>query len=362
MFNSPKSYLTKVFIQIFLRNKQYIIFSLILPIVILSIVGLSDGESDPVDIGLVNNSESKLSAEFIDQLSASTQFNVIKGSEGELRGELINGDIMIVLVIPFEMGDEIQSTNITLLVDKSQSQFLQTIEPIISQLFLSIEREITGNDPMFNLVIEDVKSRTQSYIDFLLPGIMAFMLMNLSIAGSGFNVVEFRRRGILKRLFVTPIKPIDFVIAIVIARMVIVLGQLSVIFGFALFALEANIIGSIFDLYVCIIFGVLMFLTLGFSLGSLAKTQESVGVLATLFIYPQLVLSGVFFPLETLPEYLQPFAQILPLSLLADAMRSIASDGLSLIGVYLNFIGIGVWIIIGTLISTKLFVWKEVAG
>ncbi len=362
MFNSPKSYLTKVFIQIFLRNKQYIIFSLILPIVILSIVGLSDGETDPVDIGLVNNSESKLSAEFIDQLSASTQFNVIKGSEGELRGELINGDIMIVLGIPFEMGDEIQSTNITLLVDKSQSQFLQTIEPIISQLFLSIEREITGNDPMFNLVIEDVKSRTQSYIDFLLPGIMAFMLMNLSIAGSGFNVVEFRRRGILKRLFVTPIKPIDFVIAIVIARMVIVLGQLSIIFGFALFALEANIIGSIFDLYVSIILGVLMFLTLGFSLGSLAKTQESVGVLATLFIYPQLVLSGVFFPLETLPEYIQPFAQILPLSLLADAMRSIASDGLSLIEVYLNFIGIGVWIIIGTLISTKLFVWKEVAG
>ena len=362
MFNSPKSYLTKVFIQIFLRNKQYIIFSLILPIVILSIVGLSDGETNPVDIGLVNNSESKLSVEFINQLSANTQFNVIKGSEDELRGELINGDIMIVLIIPFEMSDKIQSTNITLLVDKSQSQFLQTIEPILSQSLLSIEREITGNDPMFNLVIEDVKARTQSYIDFLLPGIMAFMLMNLSIAGSGFNVVEFRRRGILKRLFVTPIKPIDFVIAIVIARMVIVLGQLSVIFGFALFALEANIIGSIFDLYVCIIFGVLMFLTLGFSLGSLAKTQESVGVLATLFIYPQLVLSGVFFPLETLPEYIQPFAQILPLSLLADAMRSIASDGLSLIGVYSNFIGIGVWIIIGTLISTKLFVWKEVAG
>ena len=362
MFNSPKSYLTKVFIQIFLRNKQYIIFSLILPIVILSIVGLSDGEADPVDIGLVNNSESKLSVEFINQLSANTHFNVIKGSEDELRGELINGDIMIVLIIPFEMSDKIQSTNITLLVDKSQSQFLQTIEPILSQSLLSIEREITGNDPMFNLAIEDVKSRTQTYIDFLLPGIMAFMLMNLSIAGSGFNVVEFRRRGILKRLFVTPIKPIDFVIAIVIARMVIVLGQLSVIFGFALFALEANIIGSIFDLYVCIIFGVLMFLTLGFSLGSLAKTQESVGVLATLFIYPQLVLSGVFFPLETLPEYIQPFAQILPLSLLADAMRSIASDGLSLIGVYSNFIGIGVWILIGTLISTKLFVWKEVAG
>ena len=126
--------------------------------------------------------------------------------------------------------------------------------------------------------------------------------------------------------------------------------------------LDANIVGNIFSLYLVIISGVIMFLTLGFSIGSLAKTQESVGILATIFIYPQLVLSGVFFPLETLPEYIQPFAELLPLSLVADGMRSIASDGMQLIDVYSNFIGIGVWILIGTLISTKLFVWKEVAG
>ena len=120
--------------------------------------------------------------------------------------------------------------------------------------------------------------------------------------------------------------------------MVIVLGQLSVIFGFALFALDANIVGSIINLYLIIMLSVLMFLTLGFSLGSLAKTQESVGVLAAIFIYPQLVLSGVFFPLESLPEYIQPFAEILPLSLVAEAMRSIASDGLNMVDIYLNII------------------------
>jgi ABC-2 type transport system permease protein len=236
------------------------------------------------------------------------------------------------------------------------------MEPILNQSLLSIERQITGNIPMFELVVEDIKSRTLTYIDFLLPGIMAFMLMNLSIAGSGFNVVEFRRRGILKRLFVTPIKPIDFVIAIVLARMVIVLGQLSIIFSFALFILDANMVGNIVNLYFVIVLGVLMFLTLGFSLGSLAKTQESVGVMATIFIYPQLVLSGVFFPLESLPVFIQPFAEILPLTLVADAMRSIANDGLQLVDVYLNFIGIAIWIVIGMLVSTKLFVWKEVAG
>lgn len=362
MLNNKQAYLTKVFIQIFLRNKQYIVFSLILPIVILSIVGLNDGKSDPIDIGLVDNSNSTLSQSFIEKLSTNSIFNVIEDSEKNLKADLINGDLMLILVLPADIEDRNKTTNIKLLVDKSQVQFIETIKPILNQSLLSIEREITQEVPMFDLLVEDVKSRSQSYIDFLLPGIMAFMLMNLSIAGSGFNVVEFRRRGILKRLFVTPIKPIDFVSAIVLARMVIVLGQLTIIFGFALFALDANILGSILSLYLVIMFGILMFLTLGFSIGSLAKTQESVGVLATIFIYPQLVLSGVFFPLETLPEYIQPFAQLLPLSLVADAMRSIASDGAALVEVYKSIIGIGVWIGIGTLISTKLFVWKEVAG
>ena len=362
MLNKPQAYLTKVFIQIFLRNKQYIVFSLILPLLILAIVGLNDGDNDPIEIGIVNNSKSNLSQQFVDQLTSNNLFNIIQGSEETLRNELVNGDLMIVLIIPSAMDDKVKSSNIKLLVDKSQAQFIQTIEPILNQSLLSIEREITGRASMFNLVIEDVKSRTLSYIDFLLPGIMAFMLMNLSIAGSGFNVVEFRRRGILKRLFVTPIKPIDFVLAIVIARMVIVLGQLSIIFGFALAILDANIVGSVVSLYFVIMLSVLMFLTLGFSIGSLAKTQESVGVLATIFIYPQLVLSGIFFPIETLPEYIHPFAELLPLSLVADAMRSIANDGLELINIYANFIGIGIWIVIGMLISTKLFVWKEVAG
>jgi ABC-2 type transport system permease protein len=362
MLNKPQAYLTKVFIQIFLRNKQYIVFSLILPLLILAIVGLNDGDNDPIEIGIVNNSKSNLSQQFVDQLTSNNLFNIIQGSEDTLRNELVNGDLMIVLIIPSAMDDKVKSSNIKLLVDKSQTQFIQTIEPILNQSLLSIEREITGRASMFNLVIEDVKSRTLSYIDFLLPGIMAFMLMNLSIAGSGFNVVEFRRRGILKRLFVTPIKPIDFVLAIVIARMVIVLGQLSIIFGFALAILDANIVGSVVSLYFVIMLSVIMFLTLGFSIGSLAKTQESVGVLATIFIYPQLVLSGIFFPIETLPEYIHPFAELLPLSLVADAMRSIANDGLELIDIYANFIGIGIWIVIGMLISTKLFVWKEVAG
>ena len=124
MFRSPRLYLTKVFIQIFLRNRQYIFFSLLLPIVILGIVGLNDGESNPIEIGLVDNSSSVISDNFKTKLSTNHLFNIIESDEETLRKDLIKGDLMLILVIPEDMESHDQTTNIKLLVDKSQIQFI----------------------------------------------------------------------------------------------------------------------------------------------------------------------------------------------------------------------------------------------
>ena len=153
MFNSPRAYLTKVFIQIFLRNKQYILFSLILPLVILGIVGLNDGDRDPIDIGLADNANSDLSKQFVASLASNNLFNLIQESEDVLRDDLINGDLMIALIIPADIGNQANASKIKLLVDKSQVQFIQTIKPILDQSLLSIERQITGNPPMFSLFV-----------------------------------------------------------------------------------------------------------------------------------------------------------------------------------------------------------------
>ena len=213
---------------------------------------------------------------------------------------------------------------------------------------------------MFVLELEDIKSRPQRYIDFLLPGILAYMLMNLCVAGSGYNLVEYRRRGILKRLFVTPIKPKDFIISIVLARMFIVLIQLSIILTLAVGLLNINIVGSLMSLFGAIVLGAFIFLCIGFFLGSLAKTQESIQPIALLFTFPQLILSGIFFPITSLPEILQPTAHILPLSVIASSIRDIANDGATLISFDLNFLGIILWMVISFFIATKFFDWQKV--
>ena len=362
MFTSLQLHLAKVFLKIFLRDRQSILFSLFFPLVFIGAFLFSGGESDPINLGLVNNSTNSVSKNFTELVTGDPLFNVTEGEESYLKEQLFLGDQTAIIVIP-ENFDYLEKTGeLRLLLDASQVRQLGAIKEALNSSLLSIERELRNVEPMFSLKIEDVKARPQRYIDFLLPGLLAFMLMNLSLAGSGFNIVEYRRRGILKRLFVTPIQPKDFIVSIVLARMAIVLVQISVVLGLAITLLDIKIVGSFYSLYGMVILGTVIFLCLGFCLGSIAKTQEAIRPMVSAFIFPQLILSGVFFPISSMPELMQPFAHALPLSVIATGLRDIANDGTSLLILNTTTLGIGVWIILSFIIVTKFFVWKEVAN
>jgi ABC-2 type transport system permease protein len=219
-----------------------------------------------------------------------------------------------------------------------------------------------NTEPLFTLAVEDVQARSQSYLDFLVPGLLAFTIMQISIAGSGYNIVEFRRKGILKRLFVTPLEPRHFIGALVLSRAIICLIQLTVLLGVAIFVLGVNIAGDLASLYVVIILGIALFLSLGFCLGSVAKTQQAIGAMGSLFTFPQMFLAGIFYPIDILPELIQPIAQLLPLSFVANGLREIAVNGASLLDIMPTLIGLIVWAILALILAIRMFVWKEVAA
>jgi ABC-type polysaccharide/polyol phosphate export permease len=108
--------------------------------------------------------------------------------------------------------------------------------------------------------------------------------------------------------------------------------------------------------------GTFIFLCLGFCLGSIAKTQEAVRPIVTSFTFPQLIFSGVFFPISSMPEIVQPFAHALPLSVIATGLRDIANDGTSLLVFNTTTLGIVIWIMLSFFTVTKFFVWKEIAS
>ena len=362
MLTSAQLHLAKVFLKIFFRNRQSIFFSMLFPLVFTGVFFFSSGPSDPINLGLVNLSQSTIAEKFSDLVKAESAFEVSTGNLDRLKEELIIGDQTAIILIPENFTFFEDTGELSLILDASQVRQASVIQETLDNSLLAIEREVRGIKPMFNLVVEDVQARPQRYIDFLLPGILAYMLMNLCIAGSGFNIVEYRRRGILKRLFVTPIQPKDFIVAIIISRMIIVLTQISIMLGLAVMLLDINVVGGLASLYGMVILGTFIFLCIGFFLGSLAKTQEAIQPIVALTSFPQLILSGVFFPISAMHEFIQPIAHVLPLSVVVSGLRSITNDGMPLLTLNATTLGIGIWMGISFFVAIKYFVWKEVAN
>ena len=365
MLTTRQRHLSMVFLKIFWRDRRSIFFSLFFPILFMAVFSFANNrDQQAIAVGIVNGSSSLAATDFIGMLDDSPLFEVTLGEEQPLREQLIGGEQAMILLLPENFTASLQEvgSDITVVVDAAQLAQFNLIMPVLEQTLLAIEREFRNIEPMFSIEIEDVQARSQRYIDFLLPGLMAFTLMQLSIAGSGFNIVEYRRKGILKRLFVTPIEPRDFITAIVIARMAIVLVQLSILILLAVLLLDIRIVGNFFSYYLVVVLGTIVFLCQGFCLGSLARTQEAIGAIGNIVIMPQIFLSGVFYPIESMPELVQPFARLLPLSFVSTGMREIANSGATLIEITPSLIGIMVWFAISFAAATRLFLWKEVAN
>lgn len=363
MISKLQLHLTGVFLRIFLRDRQSIFFSLFFPIIFMTVFGFANsGAPNSVKLGVVDASNNGTSGQLIQSLQDDPLFEVSLGEENELRASVRDGDLQLLLLVPDNFEGTDARVDLKLVVDAAQVRELGLIVPALETKLLGIERELRASAALFALEIEDVEARSQSYLAFLLPGLMAFTLMQLAIAGSGFNIVEYRRKGILKRLFVTPIRPRDFITAIVLARMSIILVQLSVLLGFATYAMDIRLIGSYWSFYFIVLLATFIFLCLGFCLGSIAKTQQSIMAIGNLVIFPQVFLSGIFYPIESMPEWIQPVAQLLPLSFVANALREIANNGTLLVDLAPSLAGIAVWFVIAFTLATRLFVWKEVAN
>jgi ABC-2 type transport system permease protein len=355
--------MTRTFLRLFSRDRQAIFFSLFFPLVFMTVFGLAgSGADDPLEIGIVDQAHNALSQQFIATLSANPLFKVSEGDEAVQREQVIAGDLRLALILPTGFEDDGTPAALTLLVDAAQVRELGLIIPVLEKALVDVERDLRNVPALFSLTVEDVKARSQSYLSFVVPGLLAFTLMTLSIGGSGFNIVEYRRKGILKRLFVTPIQPKHFIGGLVVSRTIICMIQLTVLVAIAVLLLGVEVAGSFASLYVVGILGTALFLSIGFCLGSLAKTQQAIMAIGNLVTFPQVFLSGIFYPIEALPDLIPPLARLLPLSFVATGLREIIVNGAAIGDILSTLAGLIVWAIVALGLAIRLFVWKEVAA
>ena len=197
------------------------------------------------------------------------------------------------------------------------------------------------------------------YIDFLIPGMLGMGLMGGGLWGVGFAIVDMRIRRLLKRLMATPMRRTDFLMGVMLSRLLFVIPEMAMIVLFARVVFGVVVYGSYGAVALLILLGAFEFSGIGLLVASRARTLESVSGLMNLTMLPMWVLSGIFFSYERFPEAVQPLIRLLPLTPLIDALRKVMQEGEPLAGVVPEMGVMSVWMIVTFVVALRIFRWSD---
>ncbi len=196
------------------------------------------------------------------------------------------------------------------------------------------------------------------YFEYVLPALLAIGLMNFAMVGTAASVARYRELKILKRIVVTPLPASRFIAGQVGARLTLAAVQTGLIMVIGL--LVGGTLGSGWPLLFLIsTLGNLIFLSLGFAIAGRVASVDAANNMAGLATTPLMFLSGSFFPIDSMPGWLQPIADLLPLTPLIDSMRAIALQGAGITDIGSELLLIGAWIVGGLALARMTFRFNE---
>ena len=165
------------------------------------------------------------------------------------------------------------------------------------------------------------------YIDFLVPGLIAMNIMMACMWGMSWTIIERRKGNMLRRMIVTPVRRQNILLGLMTARVTMNFVEAALLMLFAWIYFDIDIQGSVPALIMVFVAGNIAFTGIAIITSSRTSNTEVGNGIINFVNMPMMILSGIFFSYHNFPEWSIPFIQNLPLTLLADSMRSIINEG-----------------------------------
>lgn len=302
-----------------LRNRAALFWNLAFPALFIVIFGVVFGRGTDVrfDVGVVG-AESAFREGVVAALQGNPSFAVTLGSEADELRSLEEGNRGVVAVFTPGSGaapDDLPT--VTLYYNATDGPISRIAVGVVRQALI----DVAGGPPPMPIAEQAVSAQDVSFMDIFVPGILAMSLMNSGIIGLATAFVNYRERGILRRIRVTPFPLGSFILARVLSQLLIAGLQAIILVGMAWALFGLHLRGNILVVLAAIIAGALAFLAIGFAISGIAPNAETAASYANMITFPMLFLSGIFFSLETAPAWLRPITTILPLPYLVNALR-----------------------------------------
>ncbi len=196
------------------------------------------------------------------------------------------------------------------------------------------------------------------YVDWVLPGILGMNMMFSCLFGVGYVVVRYRKNGFLKRLRATPLRSIEFVIAQVASRLLLILAITAFVYAGTHYFLDTRMEGSLLTLFLVALLGAVSLISLGLLVAARVTSEELAGGLLNMTTWPMMMLSGVWFSLESAGEWVNRVANIFPLTHILSAAREIMIDGAALSDIASQLTILTAMSIVFLLTGAAIFRWR----
>jgi ABC-2 type transport system permease protein len=346
----------------FFRDRTALFFTFAFPIFFIFIFGwvFSGAEDVSYKIGLVNNDDSAMGQGISQALYEIPIFKLSEGELGEKLEELKNGDLKAVVVIPAGIEASLnsgQTADIKVYYDPTQTTSSQIILSVLKEYINEINRQLSQQPILLQLSEESIQSQELESIDFLVPGILAMAVLFLGLFGS-LTMVERREKKILKRFGATPLRRSIMIFSQITYRLILALMQTLIIIAVAYFVFNVQMIGNWFILLGLVLLGTLTFISIGYFAVSRARTTEGAMPIIQLIQFPMLFLSGIFFPIEIMPDFMRPIVEAIPLTYLGDAFRQVMVDATPLYPLSIDIAVLAGWLVVCMVLAIRLFRWE----
>lgn len=321
----------RILLQI-IRDKRTLALLFVAPLLVLTLMNLvfNGNTVDPV-LGVANGNQ-----QMIEKLEASDivvkEYNNVSNVNEMIVDKELDGFLQV----------EGEQLTLTLLNDdptiaKSLEMKVKQIYNQQKQLQLmgtnAIQSEVSSQDSMNTNYVYG-SSETELF-DTFSPILVGFFVFFFVFLISGIGLLNERTTGTLERLLATPIKRGEIITGYLVGYGILAVIQTIIIVLFAINVLDMVLVGSIWNVILINIVVALVALSLGILLSSFASSEFQMIQFIPLIIVPQIFFSGIF-SIDGMAEWLQVFANFMPLYYAADALKGVMYEGLSLADISSN--------------------------
>ncbi len=321
-----------------MRSRTGLFFSILFPILLLVLFGFIfsgiGGSSQytifmqNLDVNSANGKPSELSTAFISALNSSEAFSIkeipANANATEYARNTLGplGGSMRILVISKGFEDYLSNgtkTSLTIMLDPSD-QSGTVVKSIIASVANAFNYQLIGAENVIEFNETSVVTTQFSTVELIIPGITAAFIMTNGIIGLTATTTEFKRRGIIKRLSLTPLTKLDWIMGNVLSQTLLNFMLTGIMIGFGWVLFNVRIIPDVFSI-IMILLGSIMFSGIGMILSGVIKDVEAAAALGNAIAFPMMYLSGAFFPLEGMPSVIQTISKALPLTYFSEGLK-----------------------------------------